>query len=236
MYVGAESFAEADARTNRKPRDDDDFFDESCGDFGFCDLCRAGPFAFRGQRIQHQRGGKHRQKFLRYCTLYREFATRFENEKALVEKGKRAWKLEYVVQPFHDSPFWCGDLSLLKEALYDVSMTLLMGSAYPTAMHSCGMSLNMAFQTHCRRVQADLMLLAYVKVFLDAQFGSVDEYRDHCTLQDSHGLRCTSGSSCSWKLGLRAACGEGSLFLDLVMPWVTLVPTPPLHPDFREIA
>ena len=54
------------------------------------------------------------------------------------------------------------------------------------------MSLNTKYTKHVRRVQADLLMLAFVRVHLVALFGSMDEYRIQGALIEQLGLATNS--------------------------------------------
>ena len=215
MPLDALAFATEDAKSGRERRRENEFFDESGGGFaGYCQLCAAGPFTFRGQRNQHRSGSKHKKRYQLYLGFYDEAVQDIKQEKVLLDHGRRAWAFRQdIARPIYESPFWCGDLSLLKAALFD--------SAFPENPSHGALSINEAFTKHVRHVQADLLLLSYVKVHLESQFGSVDAYREHCVLHHDLGILTSASSSRLWKRCLCSACEGGCLFLSLVMPWVT---------------
>ena len=180
-------------------------------------LCLTGPMNV-SQPSHHFCGNRHEKRFFRYMTLYHCEQKRIQEDFKMAAEGRCWHGLKQMLQLYHASPFWCGDLSGVKVSLYDLVIPFPDVSI---AHFQRGFAaVDASFKRHVRRVQADLLFLAYVKVLLASQFGSVEECRIHCGLHEQLRL---SAQPCSivWRDCLKAAVGgQGHLLLELVMPWV----------------
>lgn len=231
---GPESIAKADADSGRQERGNNEFRDEDQGDM-YCDLCWAGPFAHPGQRVQHEQGSRHRRNHITYrvhlLICYRERDCIEEERQSALrfnESGCHFLDRRNFAALYESNSFWCGDLTELKASLYD----LVIGSG---PIQDCNIVANIGplsgpiatvdatYKRHVHRIQADLLMLAYVKVHLVAEFGSIDQYRIQCVAHEQPGH---SRASSLWKQRLAAASQPGCQLLELVMPWVANVVTP----------
>ena len=228
--------AEEDARSGRRMRSKHEFRDPAKDDM-YCLLCLAGPFAFRGQRGEHENGSKHIRNHRRYQELYLQEEENIEEERREREHA-RVVKLEmerlasvgrrfnerkqsvknYTTCAWFQSASHLGDLKDVKSRLFDfmVQDDHLHINQSSNALHAETV-VHEAYLRHIILVKADLLLLAFVRVQLIARFTSVDGYRDHCVVQSQ--LSPSSGRA-SWKQCLALASEPGNEFLKLVMPWI----------------
>lgn len=217
---GAEDIAKSDAASGRQERHDvQQFRDEGYGGM-YCDLCWAGPFVSLSQRQQHEYGSKHYRNFRRYQRCYVQERDRIKSAQRINEAGRQFLDCRKFTAPYLASAFWtCGDLSELKASMYD----LYECYGIPTRLLA---AVDAAYMRHVLRVQADLLMLAYIRVHLVTQFDSMEQFRDQCVAHEQLGL---SRASLMWKELLGAASIRGSQILELVMPWIPNAIS--LHPE-----
>lgn len=224
---GPYAIAEADAESGRRARQSHEFRDENRGSM-FCDLCFSGPFVSHLQRGSHEHGSKHVRAFRQYRALYEAASDRIQREReesarvraseaSLMSLGRMVEGPFRFADAYHASPFWCGDLTELKASLYDLVRAGIDWTTGPPPSRL--VSLNTKYTKHVRRVQADLLMLAFVRVHLVALFGSMDEYRIQGALIEQLGL-ATNSTTNFQRRPLAAATEVGYEVINLVMPWI----------------
>ena len=196
-----------------------------------CALCLAGPFAFHGQRSEHEHGRRHLASYRRYQELYNEEIDWIEREED-ERMARRSAQLEtqrqtdagrsylerkrlvdgYTSGPWYKSVGHLGDLKDVKSRFFDFIVEhdqLLVSSRIDAIVIS--------HASHMNLVVADLLLLAFVRVQLIARFGSIDGYREHCIV---HSELNPLAHLNHWKRCLTVAAEPWYELLQIIMPWI----------------
>lgn len=165
----------------------------------YCDLCNKGPMPF-AQWQQHESGQKHARELQEYERHY--FRIKFEQ--------RRIKQIE-ALQLLPVDSFWQGDLSAFKAAAFD-----------QLVLRDDRTNLSDAWLTHVRRIQSDLLLIAFTKAQLDPAFGSIDDARESFVAMEDAGITPsqTGGASLHWRAHLKATAAQGDVLLRLVMPYL----------------
>ena len=227
------TIAEEDARSGRPMRSKHEFRDPAEDDM-YCLLCLAGPFAYHGQRGEHEHGRKHIRNHRRYQELYIQEEENIEEERRereharvvqleMASVGRRYNERKQSMKNYNtcvwfQSASHLGDLKDVKSCLFDfmIQDDHLHVNQSSNALHAEKV-VHEAYLRHIILVTADLLLLAFVRVQLIARFTSVDGYREHCVVHSQ--LNPLSGKA-HWKQCLVLASEPGIELLKLVMPWI----------------
>jgi len=169
-----------------------------------CALCDAGPYTCERHAEEHEGGRRHAQNFSEYIKMYKQV----EQERATLWRAKKVQE-KIAVLKMRDS--YSHDLAHLKAAAFDFIMT----GIYWDDLRK----LDIAITIHEKKVKFDLLVLAFVRSRLTAQFGSVDEARIQCALQEQ-AATCQSGNVHTWVDVLSDAGNFSGLVRTLVMPFL----------------
>ena len=178
------------------------------GSFHRCVLCRTRHCSKAALR-SHKLTDAHQRHYDAYLKAYFAERKRLEREEALLrlvddpKNEERLGRMEWVDRQ-RNAPYWCGDLRFFKAALFDHLMS--GGEVEPLR---CG------WIEHVRRVQSELLLLAFVKVALASEFGSIELARE-CVPPST----TTDRARQNWRDLLRKTSAAGYLVQSLIMPHV----------------